>query len=285
MARIAILSPGDEAPLERFLAARPDTTMFLRSNLRSAGLAPDAGSAFQGTYAAAWDGDTIVAACAVYWNGKLVVEAPVELEAVVRAAAAAAPRRVDGILGPWTQALAARAAVGLAGTQAQVESKDGLWVLDVATLRVPRSLAGGAWRCRHAAERDLPLLARWRAAYHVELLGAKASPELDATARDETLSSARAGALWLLEDGGEIGATTAFNAQLPDVVQIGGVYTPPALRGRGYARAAVAGSLLEAAGRGVARAILFTGDDNVAAQRAYLGLGFELRGDYALILF
>jgi RimJ/RimL family protein N-acetyltransferase len=285
MARIAILEPGQEPPLERFLAARPDTTMFLRSNLRASGLARDAGRPFEGTYAAAWDGGEIVAACAVYWNGKLLVEAPVELEAVVRAAAAAAPRGIDGILGPWSQAVAARAAVGLDGTPARLESKDGLYVLDLAALRVPAPLASGAWRCRHAVADDVELLARWRAAYHVEILGGKASPELDATAREETLAALRHGSLWVLEDGGAIVATTAFNAQLPDVVQVGGVYTPPELRARGYARAAVAGSLLEAAGRGVRRSILFTGDDNVAAQRAYLGLGYELRGDYALMLF
>jgi predicted GNAT family acetyltransferase len=36
---------------------------------------------------------------------------------------------------------------------------------------------------------------------------------------------------------------TGFNAQPRGIAQGGGVFTPPALRSRGYARAAVAGSL------------------------------------------
>src|SRR2546425_12835478 len=71
---------------------------------------------------------------------------------------------------------------------------------------------------------------------------------------------------------------------LPEIVQIGGVWTPPELRGRGYGRAVVAGSLLAARERNVRRAVLFADPRNTAAQRAYLVLGFELVGDYGLVL-
>jgi predicted GNAT family acetyltransferase len=57
------------------------------------------------------------------------------------------------------------------------------------------------------------------------------------------------------------------------------------MRGRGYARAVVAGSLLSARAAGVARAILFTGQDTARARRAYLALGFQIIGDYGLVLF
>ena len=79
-------------------------------------------------------------------------------------------------------------------------------------------------------------------------------------------------------------ATSTWNAQLPDCVQIGGVFTPPELRRRGYGRAVVAGSLVEAREQGVGRSVLFTGVDNPAARRAYEALGFEVVGDYALFL-
>jgi predicted GNAT family acetyltransferase len=62
------------------------------------------------------------------------------------------------------------------------------------------------------------------------------------------------------------------------------VYTPPSLRGRGYARAVVAGSLLAARARGVRQAVLFTGKDNDHAQRAYRALGFTVVGDYGVVL-
>jgi predicted GNAT family acetyltransferase len=80
-------------------------------------------------------------------------------------------------------------------------------------------------------------------------------------------------------------AFTGFNAALPDVVQVGGVYTPPFGRARGFARAAVAGSLLHARDRGAVRAVLFTDVDNAPAQRAYRALGFEPVGDWGLVRF
>ena len=64
----------------------------------------------------------------------------------------------------------------------------------------------------------------------------------------------------------------------PDMVQVGGVWTPPQARSRGYARSAVALSLRAARERGVRRAILFTGDHNVPAIKAYRALGFERNG-------
>jgi len=88
---------------------------------------------------------------------------------------------------------------------------------------------------------------------------------------------------WVLVADGQLAAASRFNSQLPDAVQIGGVYTPPALRGRGYARAVVAGSLVEARAGGVARAILFTA--NPAALAAYVAIGFRVVGDYALVVF
>jgi len=65
-------------------------------------------------------------------------------------------------------------------------------------------------------------------------------------------------------------------------VQLGGIYTPPALRGRGFARCAVAASLLAARERGASRAVLFTGNPN--AVRTYEALGFARVGDYSIVL-
>ena len=70
---------------------------------------------------------------------------------------------------------------------------------------------------------------------------------------------------------------------LPDAVQVGGVWTPPQLRNRGYARAVVAGALLAVRAAGVRRSVLFTAEANLPAQRAYAALGFTRIGDWALI--
>jgi predicted GNAT family acetyltransferase len=69
------------------------------------------------------------------------------------------------------------------------------------------------------------------------------------------------------------------------MVQIGGVFTPHALRGKGYARACVAGSLLAARTGGVRRAVLFTPKTNNSAQAAYRAIGFQVVGEYGLTIF
>lgn len=97
-------------------------------------------------------------------------------------------------------------------------------------------------------------------------------------------SSLERGDTWLLEDDGRPVAVTSFNAALAEVVQVGGVWTPPDRRGRGYGRAVVAASLLDARAEGVGRTVLFTGEANEPAIRAYLALGFQRVGDYRVVL-
>ena len=80
-------------------------------------------------------------------------------------------------------------------------------------------------------------------------------------------------------------STTAFNATVPDMVQVGGVFTPPQLRGRGYTRTIVAHSLVDATRQGATRAVLFAARGNGSSQRAYRALGFEQVGPFRLTVF
>ncbi len=139
-------------------------------------------------------------------------------------------------------------------------------------------------RCRHPEERELELLTEWRVCFSIEALGATDGPELRAASRADVRLLHQRGADWLLLAGDAPVSYSIFNAMLPEIVQIGGVWTPPELRGRGYARAVVAGSLLAARKQGVARAVLFADPLNASAKRAYLALGFRIVGDYGLVL-
>jgi predicted GNAT family acetyltransferase len=58
---------------------------------------------------------------------------------------------------------------------------------------------------------------------------------------------------------------------------------PVALRGRGYGRAVVAGSLLEVRAQGTRRSVLFAERDD--AKRAYRRLGYAVVGEYGFVLF
>jgi len=149
---------------------------------------------------------------------------------------------------------------------------------------VPEALRSGRWRGRRIQVGDLDLLTEWRVGFSVEALGGEASLRLRRQCRASAERSLEQGGTWLLEDGGEPVATSSFNATIDEAVQVGGVWTPPPLRNRGYGRAAVAASLVDARAAGVTTAILFTGEGNLAAQRAYLALGFRQIGHYRLLL-
>jgi len=281
MTTLRTLSPRDEEALERYLVRHPDTTMFLRANLARAGLV-DRGERHHATYAAAFEGDAVVAACAHCWNGMLIVEAASHAEPLARLAVRSSGRALSGLVGPSGQVMPLRRALGLAERAASLEEPEILFALDLADLRVPAALSAGTVACRRAGEQDLPLLVRWHGAYQAEALGRSAS-------RDEVESSMAAGVgartIWILEHGGVPSCMTLFNATTEDAVQVGGVYTPPELRGRGHGRCAVAGSLLDARREGATRSILFTDEGNLPARRCYAALGYREVGEYALVLF
>jgi RimJ/RimL family protein N-acetyltransferase len=282
---LRLLRPGDEVALDRFLAGYAYTSMFLRANARAAGL-EDRGEPMQGTYVAALEADRIAGVAAHCWNGMVLVQAPHgHAAAVAREAVRRSGRVVTGFSGPWDQVVAARRALGLAAASVAKDSRDELYVLDLARLVVPPALAAGEVRCRHPQAAELDLLVEWRVAFATEALGATPGPELYRASRADVLLQHQRGSDWvLLADSAPV-AYSAFNAMLPEIVQIGGVWTPPELRGREYARSVVAGSLVAARQHGVSRAVLFADPANAAARAAYLALGFRIVGDYGLVLF
>ncbi|PYO40014.1 MAG: GNAT family N-acetyltransferase [Gemmatimonadetes bacterium] len=283
MPELRLLRPGDEAALEAFLAGHADTSMFLRSNARSAGLA-DRGERMQATYVAALEGGRIAGVAAHCWNGIVLVQAPAHAPVVAREAVRRSGRAVTGFSGPWGQVAAAREALGLGAAPTAKDSRDELYVLELAQLVIPPQLAAGGLRCRHPDEGELELLVEWRVSFSLEALGAAPGPELRRASRDDVLLQHQRGADWVLVSGTTPVAYAVFNAMLPEIVQIGGVWTPQELRGRGYARCVVAGSLLAAGKQGVRRAVLFADPLNAAARAAYLALGFRIVGDYGLVL-
>ncbi len=279
---IRVLQPGDEAALESFLAPRALTSMFLRSNARAAGLV-DRGEPMQATYAAAFAEDRIVAVAAHCWNGNLILQSPSDLGAVAREALRASGRGLTALSGPWDQVLRARDELGLADRPTITRDRDALFDLDLSALRVPPEKSGV--ECRRPEDSELPGCAEWRYAYMIETGFGEASPALRAAAYQNVDLTHELGNDFVLVEDGQLVAYSAFNARLPEIVQVGGVWTPPALRGRGHARRVVAGSLLAARAQGTGRAVLFTFEKNLAAIRAYQALGFRHAGDYGLIFF
>ena len=280
---IKVLQAGDEALLETFLLPRIASSMFLLGNMRRAGLV-DQGKLYQGTYAAALLDGVIAAVVALYWNGNLIFQASSQQASLIQAVLEAADQPVLGLIGPAQQVQQGKTLLEIPDEIIQLDETEDLFRLDLAELRIPPALSSGELRGRRINAADLDLQAEWRAAYLVEALGEMDTTEMRAQARRAIEGSLESGRTWVLEHYGEPVASSSFNAAVAEAVQVGGVWTPPVLRSRGYARAVVAASLLEARAAGARIAILFTGKDNIPAQKAYLALGFEITGDYRMLL-
>ena len=278
-AMIRLLRHGDEAELERFLAPLADSSLFLLANSRKGGLS-DEGQPFQATYAGAFEDGGMVGVAACSWLGTVVVQAPRELAGVVREAIRASGRVVTAMIGPYQQAVAACAAIGRSPLSLE---RDLLFGVDLAALEVPPDLAGGRSVCRPARRDELSLLAGWRARFIVETKVEREGPEILSRARVAQELLFADGALFVLEREGTVVSMAGFNARTAETAQVGGVYTPPELRGRGHARCAVAGALLAARASGASRGILFTAESNGPAQRSYQAIGFRPIGDYGLL--
>lgn len=281
---IRILKPGDEAALETFLLPRLESSMLLLGNLRAAGFV-DNGKRGDGTYAATFEKGRITGAAAHFWNGNIILQNPTLNHEVWRAAVRVSGRGINGVLGPGEQVRAVQATLNADATQWQADSRESLYTLDLDELIVPQPLIDGQVCGRRIGSDDLDLMTRWNVAYSIELFNEKETRELWAKRRQSIKRHLAVGTMWVLEAKGRPLACSAFNSTLREAVQVGGVYTPPELRGRGYARTVVAQSLLDARAEGIQTGILFTGQENVAAHKAYIGIGFRVIEEYGLVLY
>ena len=277
------LIPTDRPLLEAFLDRHRASSLILRANLFHSGL-EDGPEPFQGLYMGAFSGDALTDVAAHYWNGNIILQAPTRPAEMALVVARESGRPVNGLLGPWPQVRAAEPELDLDRARLGKVVPEYLYRLDLADVAVPESLSSGCVTYRHASASDLPTLVSWRREYDLHTMGFPEHSIDDEANRDTLAATIEANHLWVLEEAGRLVSMTSFNAALPDMVQVGGVFTPVEWRGRGHGRAVVAGSLLDARAAGVVEAILFTEAENHPAQRAYEALGFERIGDYGMVM-
>jgi ribosomal protein S18 acetylase RimI-like enzyme len=219
-----------------------------------------------------------------YWNANLITQATAHLLALGRAAVEGSGRPIRGVLGPEPQVSDLAAELDIKPETVQLDESQKLFSLELEDLRAPEGLRTGQLVARRAEPQELELLTDWRVSFAMETLGdSDAAARRDAY-RDGVGQLLQEGRAWVLENGGEVVSHSAFNTATQEAVQIGGVWTPPEFRRRGYGRAVVAASLLDARAEGVRLATLFTGEDNLPAQRAYEALGFRHLGRYRVVL-
>lgn len=282
--KVRRIDESDRPALAAFVDRHADTTLFLRGNLAEAGLG-ESTHPFGGVWIGAFEGDELAAVATHFNGGNVVVAGDAGVRDAARLAARASGRPVRGVVGPWDAARSAVDALALDAAPT-LESRERLYGLDLGRLVIPEPVASGEVRGRASREEELHALSDWRVAFEAESLSMPSRPGQRAAALENVTRAHDADRLFVLDDAvGTPVASSAFNASADGIVQVGGVFTPPALRSRGYGRSVVAGSLLLARARGAHRSVLFTRMDNVAAQRAYEVLGYEAIGEFGLVLF
>ena len=169
------LTPADKSSLETFLALHRDSSMFLRANVRRAGLTYQ-GLRGEANYAGAFRDDRVVGVAAHCWNGMLLLQAPEHAAELARAAVEWSGRPVTGLSGPLEQVRQARSELELDSADVALDGAEWLYALDLSQLVVPEPLSNGTVVCRPPRPEERDALCAWRLAYDIELLGATASP-------------------------------------------------------------------------------------------------------------
>jgi RimJ/RimL family protein N-acetyltransferase len=133
---------------------------------------------------------------------------------------------------------------------------------------------------RLAARRDRDLLTEWFDAF-VRDVGDPPGPDPGA-AVDQRLGY---GGLTLWEVGGTPVSMAGLTRSVAGMVRVGSVYTPPALRGRGYAGAVTAAVSRAARDAGVREVVLFTDLANPTSNALYQRLGYRPVEDRVTLSF
>jgi uncharacterized protein len=160
--------------------------------------------------------------------------------------------------------------VAARGVRAEPRARQGIYAL--RAVRPPRPAPG---QPRAATEADRPLLLEWWRAFGIEALD-EPEPDAERVARNVDHKLAEpAGGIALWEDEGRPVSAVGFGSPTPTGIRIGPVYTPPELRGRGYASALTAHVSQAQLDAGRSFCFLYTDLANPTSNRIYVDIGYE----------
>src|SRR5215471_133387 len=162
----------------------------------------------------------------------------------------------------------------ITGTGGRTRQRQRLYRLGV--LVQPDPPPDGA--ARIAAAADAAVIGRWFDAFAAEI----GEPEAAGALVTDRLDRAQ---LMLWELGGEPVSLAGHTDVIAGVARVGPVYTPPDLRGRGYAGGVTAAVSELAISRGARSVILFTDLANPTSSSLYRRLGYEPVEDRVVLIF
>lgn len=164
----------------------------------------------------------------------------------------------------------------LAGVRVKIAFRDRLYAL--ARVIWPRPVPGVL---RSARDDEAAILAEWLFAFAREA-------GVGAPSRDEALAATRGriaeGALFVWDDGGPV-SMASLSRPTATGIAVTYVYTPDGLRGRGYAKAAVASLSQRALDSGRRSVYLFADLANEVSNHVYRSIGYEGSTDMVVVDF
>jgi uncharacterized protein len=166
------------------------------------------------------------------------------------------------------------------GVPGRVNMRQGVYALDQVEL-VP-NVPGSA---RVATDDDRELALHWWIAFGEEVLHEGGPGRERAEASVDHKLSSPTGGLLLWEDGGEPVSLAGWGGPTPNGIRIGPVYTPPALRGRGYATAVTAELSQRQLDGGRSFCFLYTDLANPTSNAIYERIGYRRVAEAAEVVF
>lgn len=173
-----------------------------------------------------------------------------------------------GVLGPTaaTRSIADAWSTRTGGAAARAVQER---IFRIDTVIPPRPVSG---RCREAEERDRALLAAWWAAFSAEAIPGAPRGDADEAADRMLRRAGRVAYVW--EDDHQVATFACATGPTPRGIRVGPVYTPPELRGRGYASNLVAAVSEQQLASGRSFCFLFTDLANPTSNHIYQELGY-----------
>jgi predicted GNAT family acetyltransferase len=133
---------------------------------------------------------------------------------------------------------------------------------------------------RLAAAEDLDILTQWQTSFLQEALG-EYKPEMARRSSERRIATGEA---FIWDDNGPV-AMAVKTRPTPHGCTVSGVYTPPELRGRGYASSCVAALSQHLLDAGKQFCNLFTDLANPTSNSIYQKIGYEPVCDFTVYRF
>ena len=132
---------------------------------------------------------------------------------------------------------------------------------------------------------DRELVITWVVAFSDEVLPADHDMDSQIRTIESRLTASDDGGIWIWEDEGRPVAFSGYGGATPSGIRIGPVYTPPDLRGRGYATSLVASQSRWLLENGRSFVFLYTDLDNPTSNALYRRIGYRMIAEAGEVRF